>query len=530
MPRAELNSEEIVRRAEELNNSREIYAWRISDHPEVKSALQIILQEMKDDGQIGKRYENKYKRHIQVIVLDLFVAHMADPTMFITYSRNQNDYREGAKYARMFLSYRVTIRIIDFLIKNEYVKNERGFYVRDNPANSRKSRMRATEKLINIIEEQGVSPLMIKNDENEEVIILRDENKDDIAYEDNPEIIKMRDNVKFINQNLERNAIFLDITDDELKELNKRLKKNPEKGPIDFTKKRLRRVFNNSSFVQGGRFYGGWWQNIPREYRHYIKINDKDVVELDYSGLHINMLYALKNTSMPDGDVYELDEYPQNETLRRFIKFMAQALINASDREAARKALHKAVHYDQTLELPKEIESTRQEDIYPLMDAFIQKHIKITDDFCSGRGVYLQYFDSIMAEKVLVHFSKKQIIGILPLHDSFILHHHENDYLKEEMEKAFFDMFKREIDVDLKYNSIKERRKEEKARRKERGEDDMPRPLNMSTREIMEWEAKSSIYWNLLGEHRRLSNKKHKQEIERLKKKGYPLRIYSEAS
>ena len=33
------------------------------------------------------------------------------------------------------------------------------------------------------------------------------------------------------------------------------------------------RVFNNGSWRQGGRFYGGFWQGIPSAYRKYIRID-----------------------------------------------------------------------------------------------------------------------------------------------------------------------------------------------------------------------------------------------------------------
>jgi len=42
---------------------------------------------------------------------------------------------------------------------------------------------------------------------------------------------------------------------------------------IQLERFRLYRVFNNGSFDLGGRFYGGWWQRIPRDDRPYITIN-----------------------------------------------------------------------------------------------------------------------------------------------------------------------------------------------------------------------------------------------------------------
>ena len=52
------------------------------------------------------------------------------------------------------------------------------------------------------------------------------------------------------------------------------------------------RVFNNSSWDQGGRFYGGFWQQIDGILRSRIYMNDKPTVEIDFSGLHVILAYA----------------------------------------------------------------------------------------------------------------------------------------------------------------------------------------------------------------------------------------------
>jgi hypothetical protein len=67
--------------------------------------------------------------------------------------------------------------------------------------------------------------------------------------------------------------------------------------------KTLYRIFSNSSWKQHGRFYGGWWHNIPKEYREHISINGEPAVELDYSSFHLRMLYHLCSLEMV-GDPY----------------------------------------------------------------------------------------------------------------------------------------------------------------------------------------------------------------------------------
>ena len=86
------------------------------------------------------------------------------------------------------------------------------------------------------------------------------------------------------------------------------------------------------------------------------------------------------------------------------------------------------------------------------MDAFEKKHEPIKKYFCTGIGIKLQYLDSQIAEEVMLHFSKAGF-AILPLHDSFIIHHGCEEALNESMNKAFFSMFGVECQVDLKYNS-----------------------------------------------------------------------------
>ena len=96
-----------------------------------------------------------------------------------------------------------------------------------------------------------------------------------------------------INNALSRHWYDLEIPDDELSALQKRLADNPQNERIIRMDQRfLHRVFNDPDLQTGGRFYGGWWQNIPREYRQHLAVNGKRMVELDYSNQHPSILYA----------------------------------------------------------------------------------------------------------------------------------------------------------------------------------------------------------------------------------------------
>jgi hypothetical protein len=301
----------------------------------------------------------------------------------------------------------------------------------------------------------------------------------------------MKKNLGIINKNLEKHAILLDIKDDELQKI-----KTKDGVKIDLTRKFLRRTFNNSSFTQGGRFYRGWWQQIPREYRKYIRIGDKDVVELDYSGLHIHMLYAMEKLPMPEGDVYHLDGYSNDSTFRNFVKRMLLIMVNANGKDVVCKALHDEVHHKKQLKLPYEIGSTKRKDLDPLMTAFESKHKPIKHYFCSGKGIDLQYLDSKIAEKVMLQFSKWGY-AILPMHDSFIIHHGLEGELKKAMKDAFLKELGIPCNVDLKYSSISERQKE----------DGQPeRPCDASIKELLDDHSEDGdrgAYHRYLNQHRK---------------------------
>jgi hypothetical protein len=487
--------EEIQQKAEELNNSRPLDVWRTSNHPEVKEVVSILFEEMKTQGLVSTRYAEKHRKNLSAVVLDLYVAYLSDPTMYIGYSRDRSKYSKGSRYKALFLSYELIIKSIDFLISNQYVENTHGYRHPDAPFKSRSSRMKATEKLIDLFKQKKVAPRMMKRDEEEPLIILRDEAGNSIEYEETEETKRMTENLKSINKALEKFAILLYVTDEELKKLNERMAKDPEKGPIDFTNKKLKRIFNNSSFQQGGRFYGGWWQNVPRELRKYIRMDGKHVVECDYSGLHINMLYAMENLPMPEGDVYELDGYSNDVTFRRFVKQMLLVMVNSEKSkghkwETARKAIHSAVHRTKELDLPPEITSTTGKSLFPVMDAFEKKHEPIKHYLCTGIGIDLQNIDSQMAEKVLLHMTKQY--AVLPLHDSFIIHHGFVGHLLDAMEQAFFETFGCKSKVDLKYDSADEWRREHPPKQGH---------FEVNFAKVRAAEAPYSTYHTLLREH-----------------------------
>ena len=237
--------------------------------------------------------------------------------------------------------------------------------------------------------------------EDPEVIILRDEKKrgqkqgDLINYKDTPVTRRARKNLQEINKFIASHHINLDSMDDQEEELLFKMlqRDDPRRDKfIDYTKTRLRRIFNNGSFEQGGRFYGGWWQEILSDYRALITINGKRTVELDYSGMHFAIMYAELAMDMPMADPYALDGYGWH--LRGEIKKAFHIIVNCANRKQAVGAIDRRI---KTGELSEELGGGEQ-----LLQAFAETHPLIKGKIASGEGVRGQFTDSRIAEKVLL--------------------------------------------------------------------------------------------------------------------------------
>ena len=145
--------------------------------------------------------------------------------------------------------------------------------------------LEAGPRLIDRIEDRGLSFSDLGRSDHEEVIILKAAKKTHkdkgewLHYEDTPETNRHRASLKEING-------WLQLADIDLMQ-------SVGKPNVDTTARRLHRVFNNGSFNQGGRLWGGFWMNLPKtERRNGLVIDGEDIVELDYGQMALRLLYG----------------------------------------------------------------------------------------------------------------------------------------------------------------------------------------------------------------------------------------------
>jgi hypothetical protein len=411
-----------------LKSAAALYSRRWSEHPGVIAAIDQLINEVLRFRKLhGRRIKSlkQYKKHLKVMVIDLWVARKMSLNPYRAISLRKPDYRTETFYEKMFLKYDFVVGVINDMIALGYFDKRPGF--RSSTVGYR-TRLKATDHLIETIERAGMPTIHVRSavkslehdpesgkDLRTETIILRDADKNAIAYKDTPAIVRMRGNLERINAYLAKSHITLRATDDEFKALEARLRGAGGRGrkTIDFTRESLHRVFNED-FDHGGRFYGGWWQEIPKEFRKFIEINHKHTIELDYSGHHFRILYAKEGLSPPD-DPYDIAGFDRDT-----LKPLAVIMLNAKDQRSALKAAT-AKGIKKPITLAK---------------ALLSRHKPIAHHFYTGAGRTLQLLDSNIAEDVMLKMIDREA-AILPVHDSFLVRAGWDVDLEEMMIEAF---------------------------------------------------------------------------------------------
>jgi hypothetical protein len=132
------------------------------------------------------------------------------------------------------------------------------------------SRFRATPKLL-----QTVKILTLIYDP-VELIRLKDHDEKLIDYRDTNNTISMRRRLEEINEAL--SAVELQLHAPNVKQDGVLLRVG-DGHSLYPAMRTLYRVFNRSSFACGGRFYGPWWQQIPKEIRPNLLIDGEQSIE-----------------------------------------------------------------------------------------------------------------------------------------------------------------------------------------------------------------------------------------------------------
>jgi len=404
-----------------LDHSREFDVWIWSNKPEVVKSANFLFSKIKKIKPKNLTDKN-LKKHLKMIITDLYVARKSDSKLYISVSLNNNEYRMPKKYKKLFINMDYFRYVINYLKDNKYIEYHKGIHF---SYFKRNSRIRASESLVRLFRKyKSTEGLVIRRTP---PVYLRDSNKNYIDFDiDNVEVKTIIHNVNKINKFLTKNHSVtfgesLDFSVD-YRQVSKLMN----------TKTKYYRTFNNSSFEQGGRFYGHWSQMIDSDWRRYILIDGHETVELDYSCLHLSMLYAKENLIPPNRDLYELDGV--DTVFRKLIKKTINIVINAETEKSAIRAI---LHENKDIVTKFKL---KYNFIKELLDKIKNAHNKIRKYFCSGYGIKLQFIDSMLAEEIMLKLYSQNIC-CLCIHDSFIVANHHKDILYNTMRDVFYDKF-----------------------------------------------------------------------------------------
>jgi len=408
--------------------SRPLDVHRWSDFPEADRFVDQVYSTY-FNGKDSKQIERK---HVKVILLDLYVAWLEHPDLKIAVSMRPSTYKsKGNRYNALRIS-KKTIEVVDDLIAAGLIEQKRGSYNRQLKSGWI-TRIWPTPELVTLFRQSNLDVYKVGRTPDEEVIILRNDEREDIEYEDTAETVEMRELVQTYNKVLSLHWIDIRRLEDPWIEL-----KDGTKLIIGRHRQQVKRIFNRSSFSKGGRFFGPWWQQCPKEWRRQIFIDDAPTVEQDYSSLHVGLLYARRGVNYYEsfeGDAYQVDTPPflsSPEQTRKYAKLLLLMAVNAkSDKEA-----YAAFRNDRNERRDKLGGSLTNDQLSVLLDGLKSKHPLIAEDLGSDAGIDLMNQDARMTEHVIRRFTE-QGTPVLTVHDSYIVKFGYEKFLDEVLAEAY---------------------------------------------------------------------------------------------
>lgn len=387
--------------------------YKFSDHSEIKSISEKIISEIQRQNifqNFSKKSQYKVRDYLKTLLCNFFVAFRTNKCVSIP--RTKSYYSDHNNFAFSLISYDIFIFCVDFLTAKKYIAEKKGYKAFGDNTKGKTSKYWALPILYSQFKTLDFSDICTAK---EKEIIMKDQNKNRVNFKGNSETKILRNK--------------LQLTNELYQQFDFRTVLNSDRTTTRLFP-RLTAIYNNCSFSDGGRLYclpyrGINYQQLNKQERSRIQINLAETVQLDFSTLHLSMLYAQRNIELLS-DPYSFD------LNRNIAKKTILVLINAETEYSALKALEK--EYKNTL------------DFKPIIAAAKQYHTPIADCFGSGIGIKLQNYDARIAVNVVSHFTAKGV-PCLPIHDSFIVDKRYKEQLKDVMVYAYKMLFNGEIKV-----------------------------------------------------------------------------------
>ena len=304
------------------------------------------------------------------------------------------------------------------------------------------SKMVVNEKLLTLLQDKTIKYSM------ENIMILRDEDKNDLQYDPTQLQLQQIHFLKGYNEHL---------SDFKFYDKNGKLIAEPF----------LRRIFN-TSFEMGGRYYTqmGVIQTMAPEDRLKITVDGRKCCEVDAVALHpsilatragINVDYDPYDFEVPAEIDYEaIEKYKikygrdQYDPVRNLNKIAVLLSFNNKTRGAALQSISRKLRDDANLpEKDRMYFGVNFIDINQLYANMANRNLAISESFGSNAGAFLQWLDSAWMERVLGYMIQQNIPAI-PVHDSIVCPEDCSDIVVKAMTLAYEQSFGDSYNLKLK--------------------------------------------------------------------------------
>jgi len=392
---------------------------------------------------LGNRLTKEKTEFIVNLLLNLKISSRNNNPLLI--SRAQTFYNGvPSQNVPDYQTYTVVTTTLDVLKANGYVA------VRPAIINRVRTGYFATEKMLNLISQVQYKDIEIQRPKN--FIILRKKKSGenvDVSYKPYVFPAKLQKDMETYNNLRESTTLSFEklpfnlfsahkseIQDFAVEDVNKLTPLNSEY-QIKLKTTFLVRIFNEKPTFSG-RFYHGLESTLSKELRPELYIKGNKTVELDFKSLHPRMLYDLRNITLPPSfDPYEVISNLTKEQ-RMVYKRLFLIMINAETKHKAINGFRKIVREED--DLFNTIGDNEYNTIKKLADELIAHNKLIEDDLFTEKCHELTNKDSNMANEILRHFAKKDIL-VLCIHDSFVIEEQYEDELRKKMEEVYKEKF-----------------------------------------------------------------------------------------
>ncbi|HNP36499.1 MAG TPA: hypothetical protein PKK10_11660 [Woeseiaceae bacterium] len=407
--------------------------WRRAASPELRALIRDVITQLEN----YEKYFNLRKRArkaddrvtfdgcIEALVCDLIHRALTSENMKGRIAVSLDTSIKATRYKAITDSHQFPY-IVDLMTKPEMdwleVCEIGGWQI------GKRTAVRATERLIGRIDHWDIETTDIELKGEQEIVIQKTGKHDPknaidgraewIDYKESNLSKKYRREVREINEQLRTADIGYTGT---------RL--------IDLTDTRLQRYFNNASFKQGGRLFGGFWQQLRARQAKLVTINGEAIGEVDFECMQVALARAAAGVPHDlTADAYDIDVIdtkPGEEViewnpdrLRKGIKKLLASML-FSKRQLKRWPKETQCHFPPGTK------------VRHVCQAIEKAHPGLQDFWYTGAGYRFMFTESQILVRVLLKLKQAGVVA-LPKHDC-VLVPYSKKYLASKIMRETFE-------------------------------------------------------------------------------------------